>query len=147
MSSTSCNSATESSSCIKSERIRTLVESANNLRVSQESAIHKVSKNKNTTGKQSPQVNSMVLGRTICNQSMQRLHGSKWQKCFMLLSVFNVFIRLLFVSNRQDFQFAHLNYKHFINSMEQSKRIDNNLTSEAKKLDAKRTKSRQNEMR
>ncbi len=73
-----------------------------------------------------------------------RLRLAKWS---ILLSEFDVVIQFLFAPNLEDFQFAHLNYKHFINSMEQSKRIDNNLTSEAKKLDAKRTKSRQNEMR
>jgi hypothetical protein len=63
MSSTSCNSATESSSRVKSERIRTRVESANNLRVSQESAISRVSKNKGAAGKQSPQGTSLIEGR------------------------------------------------------------------------------------
>jgi len=65
----------------------------------------------------------------------------------MLLSLFNVVIRFSFASNRQDFQFAHLNYKHFIDSMNQSGQIYKTVPSEAKKLAAQRTKSRQNEMR
>ena len=62
-------------------------------------------------------------------------------------SAFNVVIRFSFAPNRQDFQFAHLNYKHFIDSMNQSGQIYKTVPSEAKKLDAQRTKSRQNEMR
>ena len=65
----------------------------------------------------------------------------------MLLSVFNVVIRFSFAPIRQDFQFAHLIYKRFINLMKQSGQIYKTVPNEAKKLDAQRTRSRQNEMR
>ena len=73
-----------------------------------------------------------------------RLRQAKWS---ILLSEFDMVIQFLFAPNLKDFQFAHLNYKHFIDSMKQSGQIHKNLTSEAKELDAKRNKSRQNEMR
>ena len=65
----------------------------------------------------------------------------------MLLSVFNVDIRFSFAPSRQDFQFAHLIYKRFINLMNQNGQIYKTVPNEAKKLDAQQTKSRQNEMR
>ena len=65
----------------------------------------------------------------------------------MLLSVFNVVIRFSFAPSRQDFQFAHLIYKRFINLMNQNGQIYKTVPNEAKKLDAQQTKSRQNEMR
>ena len=73
-----------------------------------------------------------------------RLRLAKWS---ILLSEFDVVIQFLFAPNLEDFQFAHLNYKHFIDSMNQSGRIYKSVPNEAKKLDAQRTKSRQNEMR
>jgi F0F1-type ATP synthase gamma subunit len=65
----------------------------------------------------------------------------------MLLSVFNVVIRFSFAPSRQDFQFAHLIYKRFINLMNQNGQIDKTVPSEAKKPDAQRTRSLQHEIR
>ena len=59
----------------------------------------------------------------------------------MLLSVFNLLIRFSFATNRQDFQFAHLNYKHFINSMNHNGKIYKTVPDEAEKLDEQRIKS------
>ena len=65
----------------------------------------------------------------------------------MLLSVYNVVIRLSFAPSRQDFQFAHLIYKRFINLMNHNGQIDKTVPSKAKKLDVQRTRSLQHGIR